>query len=118
MWESEKKTRELRATVRPGLSLICRPRISADKKYITLSMKIDVQNVDQWEEQEDAAGKTTAPLMSREALQTTVRIPNGGTVFLGGSFGKSSLFLVSAEIVEKESPSFHNSGEPRGAKIR
>ena len=104
--DSDKRDKEARGTVEPGVRLTCRPRVSEDKKHITLSVEMRVASVDRWIQHESAVGTIRAPVVSTKVMQTTVRLPNGGGAYWSGVSGEgaSSLFLVSAEIVDAKNP--------------
>jgi len=69
---------------RTGVSLDVQATVSADRRYVTLTVRPQVAELLNWETAQFVGGTLRMPQMGVKDLKTTVSIPDGGTLLLGG----------------------------------
>jgi type II secretory pathway component GspD/PulD (secretin) len=99
------------STVQTGTSLTVRPVVSADRRYVTMTLTPNVQVINGFstyaisQTTTNGGGGTTTgssslngviqlPTITIQSVQTTVTVPDGGTLLIGGQ-------MLAAEV-EKE----------------
>jgi len=76
-------------TIQSGVVMDVRPIISNDKKYITLELRPTIAVLDSLEPFTTSLGSSRqvtfqTPVLTLQSVETTVRIPDQGTLILGG----------------------------------
>ena len=68
-----------------GVVFPVRPVVSADRRYVTLTLNPEISTLDRLDQVSyGAAGFITLPTWTTTSLSTTVSVPDGGTLVLGG----------------------------------
>lgn len=73
--------------VMTGIVFDVRPIVSADRKYVTLELRPTVSQLQSMRSVPAVAGTTLnieAPIVQMQAVRTTVSVPDGGTLMIGG----------------------------------
>ncbi len=76
-------------TIQSGIVMDVRPIVSNDKKYITLELRPTIASLEALDDFETSLGSARkvrfqVPILRLQSVETTVRIPDQGTLLLGG----------------------------------
>lgn len=76
-------------TIQSGIVMDVRPIVSNDKKYITLELRPTIASLESLDDFETSLGSSRkvrfqVPILRLQSVETTVRIPDQGTLLLGG----------------------------------
>jgi type II secretory pathway component GspD/PulD (secretin) len=88
--DGQKRYDPVRATVEPGLMLDVRATVSSDRKFVTLNLRskvsalLGMKHVPWPSRPEGSTLMVDEPQIKSSDLQSTIKIPNNGTVVLGG----------------------------------